>query len=207
METTKERIVEHAAELFAKKGCKTLTMDDIATSLGMSKRTIYENFSNKNELIEACLNHFFDHQDINIKQVLKSSDNIIEAMYKQVQNSSKMMGQIKFDFFNEIRKYYPEVYNNTIKVHKEQIFQNTLEVLQKGQKEGIISENVNVLVAAILMHEITNMILTSDVFDEYDVPKQDLLSVMYFLTRGIAADKGLKIIDEYVEKYKINNKV
>ena len=203
METTRNRIVEHAAELFAKKGCKTLTMDDIATSLGMSKRTIYENFGNKNELIEACLNYFFEHRDLTVKNVLKSSDNILETMYKQVQSSSKIMAQIKFDFFNEIQKYYPEVYENTVKVHKESSIQRMFEVFQKGQRDGVISKGIDVRIMAVLIHEMFNLILTSDVFDVYNVPKKKLLSTMCAIIRGASTAKGIALIDKYAENLKI----
>ena len=200
--TTKDRIIIHSMELFAKKGCKTITMDDIAASLGVSKRTIYENFSDKNDLIQSCMNYFFDIQDENIQEALNSSNNIIDAMYKQVQATSKRLLPMKFDFFSEIRKYYPVVHNNVIKVREKKHFQNTLDLLQKGQKDGIINRNVDVRMVTVLMHEISNLILISDKFDDYGIEKKNLMSVMYFISRGIATEKGIKIIDEYIKEFK-----
>jgi len=202
MLTTKDRIIVHSMELFAKKGCKTITMDDIAASLGISKRTIYENFSDKNDLIQACLISFFNSQEENIKEALKSSHNIIDAMYTQLQANSKRMMKIKFDFFNEIQKYYPKVYNNVIKVHEKRYFQNMLELLQKGQTDGVINKDIDVRVVTVLMHEISNLILNSDKFDNYGIEKKDLMSVMHFLSRGIATEKGVKIIDDYIKEFK-----
>ena len=202
MSTTKDRIIIHSMELFAKKGCKTITMDDIAASLGMSKRTIYENFSNKNDLIQACLNYFFDNQNDSVKEALRSSNNIFDAMYKQIQANSKKMLHIKFDFFSEIQKYYPEVYNSTIKVREKNHFQNTLELLQKGQKDGVINNDIDARLLTVLMHEISNLILISDKFDHYGIEKKDLMSVTHYLSRGIATEKGLKIIDDYIKEFK-----
>lgn len=207
METIKERIIAHSAELFVKKGCKTITMDDIATSMGISKRTIYENFADKKELLAACLGYFFENQNLRIKSVLKSSDNIIDAMYKQMENNYKIMAQVKFDFFGEIRKYYPKVYEDTVKTFKQQALQNSIDVLQKGQQDGVIKSDINAQVVAIIMHEVMGMILLSDVFDIYNVSKMELLLAGYVITRGAATTKGIKLIDNYVEDYRKNTKM
>jgi Transcriptional regulator len=203
MEDTRNRIVEHAMNLFAQKGCKTLTMDEVATTLGVSKRTIYENFSNKNELIEACLDQFFTKHEQNIKMILKSSDNIIDAMFKQMHTESKMMRKVKFNFFDEIRKYYPEVYTNIIKGYRDKHLFNSQELLLKGQKEGVIRKDLNVEMLSTIMHELTTTMLNGDMFANYDFDQKEMMGVlMHAIMRGTCSDKGIVIFDKYVEEIK-----
>jgi len=203
MEDTKNRIVEHAMKLFIQKGCKTLTMDEVATTLGVSKRTIYENFSNKNELIEACLEHFFEKHEQAIKVVLKSSDNIIDAMFKQMHTESIMMRKVKYNFFTEIRKYYPEVYRNVIKIYEERHMSDSREMMTKGQKDGVIREDLNVEMISAIMHELTTTMLNGDMFANYDFDQQEMMgTLMHALMRGICSEKGIVIFDKYVEEIK-----
>jgi len=203
MENTKERIVVHATELFARKGCKSITMDDIASSMGISKRTIYENFSNKDELVEACLNYFFEQHETNITSVLNSTDNIIDVMLRQMHDSSQMLRHVKFDFFNEIQKYFPNVYDSTVKKYKEQHLINSTKMLQKGQKDGVVRKDIDINLMAMLIHTLANETLAGSLFSDCNASKHDLMCLlMHNLTRGIVTPKGLDILDKYEEENK-----
>ncbi len=203
METTKERIIAHSAELFAKKGCKTITMDDIATSMGISKRTIYENFTDKKELLAACLNYFFEREDLDIKAILQSSENIIAAIFKQMDNASKVFAHLKFDFFNEIQKYFPEVYNNTVKVFKQQHLDSTEKMLQKGQRDGVVRKELNPKLMAVVIQEISNLVFSGDVFSAHGFEKKEVMpAFMGCLTRGMCTEKGVQIMEEYKDRFK-----
>jgi AcrR family transcriptional regulator len=169
----------------------------------MSKRTIYENFKDKEELLEACLHYFFKYHELDIKQILQSSDNIIVAIFKQLENTSKIFSQLKFNFFSEIQKYYPEVFNNTVKVYKQQYIENTDKLLQKGINDGIVRNDVNPVLMSVLINEVSTMVLDKDIFADYDIDKKEAIhSCMYCITRGIFTEKGLHILDKHIDEFR-----
>ena len=203
MDSTKDRLIVQAATLFAKNGCKAITMDDIANSMGISKRTIYQFFTDKKELLEACLQYFIELHDLDIQQILNSTENIIAAIFKYLEDSSKIFFQLKFNFLNELQKYYPVTYNNTIKVSKQKYLKNTEKLLQKGKKDGIVRPDVNPAIIAILINEVTIMTLHRDLFADYGFKMEEAMhSCMSCITRGMLTEKGIQVLDKHITEYK-----
>jgi AcrR family transcriptional regulator len=197
MQPVQERIIEQSTRLFIKMGCKSLTMDDIATSMGISKRTIYENFSDKQDLLSQCVEYFIRRAQDNVNIVLKSSDNILDAMLKTMKCRSDFAGQVKYNFFNEIQKYFPDVYKSTVSIHTKQTFENMEKLLEKGQKDKVIRKDINNTIITILLQEVVMLILDHDTFVKYGYEKHTVMQdFMYTFTRGICTEKGLKILDK-----------
>ena len=197
MSNIKERIIQEAAILFAKQGCKVITMDEIATSMGISKRTIYENFSDKRSLLLQCVEYFFQQAQSNVNMILKSSDNIIDTIWKTMKCESNLLGQAKYNFFNEIQKYFPDVYKSTVTIYKKQHFENMEKFLKKGQADKVIRKDIDIKIITTILQEVGTYILDSNVFIKYGYDKHSLMpAFMYTFTRGICTEKGLKILDE-----------
>ena len=207
MNSTKERIIQVSASLFAKKGCKSVTMDDIAGAMGMSKRTIYENFSDKKKLLTQSIEYFFNYRKDMINSALHSSQNIIEALFQSMQSHSNFMKDIKFDFFEEIKKYFPEVYTLTIQKFRNENIEFSVKMLKKGQADGVFREDIDIELTAVLMHVINNMILSQELFASYNYNKLLLSANFNFhYVRGIATEKGLKILYQYLDLFIENTK-
>ena len=203
MDATKSRLIVHAATLFVNNGCKAITMTDIANSMGISKRTIYENFKDKEALLVACLHYFFEQGKMDTEQILQSSDNIIAAIFKLLENTSKIFFRMKFNFFNEVQKYYPETHNNTIKVFKRQHLDNTEKLLQKGIADGIVRKEVNPSIISVLMNEVFIMVVQKEIFADYGYDKKAAMhNCMSCITRGMLTEKGMQILDKHIEDYK-----
>jgi AcrR family transcriptional regulator len=207
MNSTKERIIQASATLFAQKGCKSVTMDDIADAMGISKRTIYENFSDKKDLLVHSMEYFFQHRKDVIENILRSSQNIIEAMFESTQRHSELMRQVKFDFINEIRKYFPEIYSSIIQKFKKDHFETGVKMLKKGQEDGVFRKDIDPKLMAILILEINNMMMFQDIFTVYNYNKPVLISTfMATMLRGMATEKGVKILDQYLPMFIENTK-
>jgi AcrR family transcriptional regulator len=192
----KERIIQEAAMLFAKQGCKAITMDEIATSMGISKRTIYENFSDKRELLLQCVEYFFQYAQNEVNLILKSADNIIDTIFKTIQCESNSLGQAKYNFFNEIQRYFPDVYQSTVSIYKKQHFENFEKLLKKGQDDKVFRKDIDIKMTTTLLQEIGMLIIDSGAFVKYGYEKHVIMPVfLYIFTRGICTEKGLKILD------------
>jgi AcrR family transcriptional regulator len=201
MQTIRERIIEHAAHLFVVKGCKSLTMDDIANSMGISKRTIYENFQDKEELLQHCLCHFLDKSRKKVIEVLNSDSNIIDAMFKQTYHHSQMLSKMKYDFFNELRKYFPSVYKKVVQTFKDEHLCDMEKMLHKGQKDGVFRDDLDIPVCAGIIQGFVRQTLSDNILDEELSRGMQVMHVfMENFTRGMATKTGLHLMDEYKTK-------
>ncbi len=200
MNSTKERIIQESAVLFARNGCKTITMDDIASSLGMSKRTIYENFSDKKDLLSHCMQYFLMRGHEEVEKVLQSTDNVIEAMFQTAQCTSDLMRNVKHNLFQEILKYYPDVHASTVQIFKEKNIDISRRMMAKGQADGVFRTDLDPYHVSLLIQVISSHILHLDLFAP--VNKELMATLfMYNFSRGMATEKGLKILDKFLPAY------
>ena len=105
----RERIITAATEAFTSKGIKSITMDDIAAALGISKRTLYEVFSDKESLLKECILKAQADRDKYLQKVFEQSHNVLEVILAVFQKSIEMFHQTNKRFFEDIKKY-PKVY-------------------------------------------------------------------------------------------------
>jgi hypothetical protein len=106
-----------------------------------------------------------------------------------------------------VQKYYPETYNNTVKVYKRQHLENTDKLLQKGKKDGIVRKEVNPAIMAILLSEVSVMVLIRDIFADYGFDKKNAMhDCMSCITRGMFTEKGVQILDEHIMEFEKYNK-
>jgi len=195
----KDRIIERATTLFTENGIKSITMDELAQYMGMSKRTIYEYFNDKRELIYECVLYMERLQDQRMRQILDQSENMFEALVKMYQESLINMQVINKKFIDDIKKYFPEIK----KWHdrkKEEKSQKSVEFFQKGIDEGLIRDELNPEILSVLVSEEMELLFNgnftlSTKFSFFDVYKTLFITFL----RGIATDKGLAIIDNYTK--------
>ncbi len=205
MNNTKERIIQEAAVLFAKNGCKSITMDDIASAMGISKRTIYEIFSDKKELLTHCMHYFFQQSEDMIQSVLNKADNVIDAMFQSTQCDSELMRNTKQTLIPEIQKYFPEVHAAIVLAYQEKRLEISRKLLEKGQADGVFREDLNPELVALLIQGLSEQIILHDSFAPH---KKELMILLFTFNyaRGIATEKGLKILDKYMDLYTENIK-
>ncbi len=189
-------------ELFFERGCRSVTMDDVASANGISKRTLYELFKDKNELLEECI-LLFHKQDEERMGVLKTSEeNVLRMFLDMIRKSGeKKVVDFKLTFFNEVKKYYPEAFDRTAKRINESKAKGIVYFVERGQREGVfMTEFITpVEVATIMFYMSVNTImnLSRNYFGD-DVKDCSREGLILFL-RGISTDKGREIIDEYLK--------
>ena len=117
-EENKEKIVETALQMFTQRGCRGVTMDDIAQSLHISKRTLYETFANKEELLAECLMRVHDKINEMHRQAHSRVDEpLLVAMYMLRANAYSNHRYHRL--IEEAERYYPEIHDRFFKIHTE----------------------------------------------------------------------------------------
>lgn len=141
----KNKFLEKALALFLENGAKTLTMDDIAREFGMSKRTIYQHYKNKEELLDSVLDFHTDMVISKLKAITEIENlNSVEKMLIRDEDLQKLSNNQKSIFIRQVKKYYSNLSKkNAIKAY-EKLKTIFISNIEQGQKEGLYRKNIDV---------------------------------------------------------------
>lgn len=192
----KESILEISRNLFFERGTKAVNMDDIATALGISKKTIYTHFSSKDEIVECEIDtHISDHA-CSIEVVKSKSKNAIDELRLIYQMDMETHQKMKPIFVADIQKYYPQCWRKLQDFFKTCVMKTIVENMQRGQSEGLYRLSIDVeFIANQYFNSIFNMI---DFFAQQrtrsfgDLEKE----LMFYHINGIGTPKGIKYLDK-----------
>ena len=196
----RDRIVEEATLQFFKYGIRSVTMDDIAASLGISKRTVYETFKDKTELVHTCLKRLMQVQDKKNQEVISGSANDIEAIFLFMQEGIKAMNAINPVFFVDMKKYYLPIWKLLHEENKEKTYRMTHTMLRKGVNEGLFRKDINISIVSKLFHEQANLVSDDRIFPREEFVLSEVYqNLIINFTRGISTNKGIEIIDKILD--------
>ncbi|CCY34805.1 transcriptional regulator TetR family [Alistipes sp. CAG:831] len=202
--TNREQILRNTASLFLERGCKSVTMDEVASANGMSKRTLYELFHDKAKLLQECILLMHRNNVAKMEAELAKADNVLEwFMHHMVNKEEKRMSNF-YDFFTEVKRYYPEVFVNVVQGVNRRHCELLERIVERGQGEGLFVTGVLDAHSLSLQLFELSVAVTDRAVRNYLEIKHDRCGdyLMFFLVRGIATEKGRAYIDEYLENNK-----
>lgn len=198
----RENITDYAMNMFKKRGIKGVTMDEIASSMGISKRTIYEVFENKEELLVNGLLRKRKEDERILAGIKERNLNIIEMTmmrFNYVVNEHKTICP---QFFIDMNKY-PKVVA-TIDGFRKEDREYVMEYYKMGIREGYFRDDLNYEVLDMVITNQFDFIFSSEVLLKYDFGIVYKTLMLTYL-RGISTCKGLEIIEKFLKEY--NNKI
>jgi AcrR family transcriptional regulator len=192
------RILEGANELFFSYGLKSITMDDIARHLGMSKKTIYVSFKDKDEIVSAFMK---DNLEKNKQALLKISDNSVDSVQEIIgimRHFGSMFSRINPRVFYDLQKYFHESWKIFREFKESQMIAMIEKNLRKGIKEGVFRSDLNIKIIAKLRVEQIEMSMNPLIFppDKFNISEIHVIMLELFL-HGITTTKGHALIDKY----------
>lgn len=198
--SVKQNIISAAQELFFSKGIRRVTVDEIASKLKISKKTFYEHFENKDEVVYELVKHHLKTHKEKIEELIKKSDNIIEQTLSLVTCSSEMMKSINPVVFEDLKTFYPKAWKYLEEFKKNFIMDTIIKELEKGQKQGLIRKNINIKLMAYLRLLQINLLFETDVLEKFNISFDELQKLLttHFLY-GISTEKGIKILEKYIQ--------
>jgi AcrR family transcriptional regulator len=192
---TKELIIETAIKLFMEHGVKTITMDRIVKELHTSKRTIYSYFEDKLALLEACLDVYNANVRAENEEVIRSADNVIEAMGRLHQKIVRRSHQINPNFFSDVIHYYPGLLHESYKRNGNYAHQQLIELASAGIKDGIFQKDMDVEVVGKTVLKLLKMLKDNELFPATEFSKERLtFGIMVPYLRGLCTEKGIKLV-------------
>lgn len=195
----RERIIQTAVEAFSTHGIKSITMDDIAASLGISKRTLYEVFSDKESLLEECILTEQRSTDVLIKQILDTSSNVLEVILRCYQWTIEKFHATNKKFFEDIKKC-PKAYE-LVKRNHNRSSDDTVNFFKEGVKQGLFRSDVNFAIVNLLVRGQIDLLINSNICDDYSF-LEVYESIMFTFLRGISTEKGSRELDNFIYEYR-----
>ena len=196
----RNRVIDMAGKMFAEQGIRAVRMDDVAAALGMSKRTLYEMFADKEELLLEGMKLKEELKREFVAQVVATADNVLEIVLRLYQHGMNQMKNIHPSMYLEIRKY-PKV-AEFLKQQKAQSAENSKKFYQVGIQQGLFRTDINFEIFQFLMDLSMNGFLNSKVMMEQWTLTDVLDTVVRVNMRGICTEKGMRMLDEFFEREK-----
>jgi AcrR family transcriptional regulator len=199
-----DRILNKARELMFQTGVKHVTMDDLATQLGISKKTIYQYFKDKDALVSSVVEFELANHALICNQSMKLADNAVHEIFLLMTVIQEMFNRMNPLALFEIEKYYPLAFEK-IKNHKDDfIFSMISTNLEKGIAEGLYRKDVDVTILSRYRLETSLIPFNIHVFhpSKFDMLKVNLQIIEHFVY-GVATLDGHKLMDNY--KLSIHN--
>ena len=195
----RNKIIDKAAELFLNLGFKSVTMDDIANEMGISKKTIYVHFENKTKLVEAVTFTVFENICEGIDCICEASHNPIEELYDVKMYVMHYLKDEKTSPQFQLKKYYPQIYERLHAKQFEKMHESVKESIQKGVDTELFRPDINVdFISRMYFNGMVG------IKDETIFPKtlftMDYLTASYleYHLRAIVTEKGLKLLDKFI---------
>ncbi|MBQ7662189.1 MAG: TetR/AcrR family transcriptional regulator [Prevotella sp.] len=196
MQSLKTRILETAMKEFVEKGVKVVRMDDIAKSLGISKRTLYQIYDGKEELLYEGLKQYKIRRREKVEEEMKTSDTVMDIILYVYRLNVEEFRQISSDFLTEIT-HYPSV-QVLFSEDREQSHERFIGFLRRGVDEGMFKDDVDLELISVMFSAIGAYITSNKLYLTYEMNKlfKDLIFVSL---RGFCTQEGLKHL-ERIEK-------
>jgi len=195
----KERIIETSGRLFMRYGVKSITMDDIAKELGISKKTIYQHFSDKDEIVFQVAVHQLEEDKCEFQNMNDASKNVVEKMVKTIEMLKKSFCEINPTMLYDIKKYHPRAWNLFMEHKQNFILTQMIRDLEKGISDGLFRPEIKVEIIAKIHLESIFIAFDMQVFppDRFSFIEVQIALIDHFI-RGVLSDEGLKLYKNYL---------
>ena len=201
MEDKKLEILEKAAIVFLKYGIKSVTMDDMARELVMSKKTLYQYFKDKNDLVETIVKARINFDEKQCFLCSSDSENAIDELYKIGMYVSTMMKDIHPSVFFDLKKFHPLAWKMLHDLKWEFVKESILTNIKRGKKEKIYRKEIKDEIVATMFVGSTDLISNGESFFSSNLSSDQLyLEMISFQIHGMVNELGLNYLNNKYKK-------
>ena len=195
-----ERILIAAKDLFWKYGVKSITMDDIGKELGMSKKTIYQYFKDKDAVVLQISKNEFELRKKECDEICTESKNAIHEIILMMKQMSEMFSRMNAKLFYDLQKYHPDTWKLFNEFKEDYILHSIEHNLMRGIEEGLYRPKLNIRIIAKLRAFQVEMAFNPSIFppDKFSIIDVQMQMIDHFL-HGVATIKGHRLINKYQE--------
>ncbi|SRR5690606_20286261 len=193
-----KNFLEKVVMLFIENGAKTLTMDDIAKEFGMSKKTLYQHYKNKEALLEDVLAFKLNDVIEQLNMLDDTVENAVERMFCRDQQIEEAVKSNKSLFIRQLVRYYPAIFNKHISEFSDRFTDVLLRNIKKGREQGYYRTDFNEtayaqLFFSLIMSYDSSPFIDNEIFDRNHFHEE----VVLFYMNAITTEEGKKFIKQY----------
>lgn len=197
----KEKIIARSGELFLKYGVRSVTMDDIARELGVSKKTLYQYVDNKKDLVNQVLLQHLENEKVAMEALQQTSKNAIDEMIAIGRYVRQLLLQVNPSAIYDLQKYYHESWSFVKQTNDQAIYTILTKNMEKGIKEGLYRNDINVDVIAKFYVGRADLLLDTDLFPITKYNRTQLhQEFIHYHLRAIASEEGAKLLEKYQQQ-------
>jgi AcrR family transcriptional regulator len=194
------KIIEHTEEKFFRDGFYKTTMDEVASELKMSKKTIYKFFPSKDDLVLAIAKFFMNKMKSQILPALSTDKNAIEKLADLINILAKASEKISTKRMEEIKRHYPGLWIEIDRFRTEMMFGNITKVIDQGKKEGLFIDYPTNIVMNVLVASVRNIVNPDFILNNNFSIIEAARYAFKIIIGGIVTEKGKKIFNQTINK-------
>ena len=203
MEERKQHILKQAGNLFLKFGIRGVTMDDVAAEFGISKKTLYQYFKDKEDMVNQVIDYYLENPVFKLN--CDGKGNSIDRYFALRQHVSKTVKHFNNNLEFELKKTYPQLHIKVHKFKRERIYNDTLKSIRDGISDGLFRPEISPDVIAKL--QVGRMLCTlnpeNEIFTEEEISTLELFDkMMDYHIHAICTEKGIKYYRKQLNKIK-----
>lgn len=202
---TKERILRGAQELFMKYGVRSVSMDDIARHLSVSKKTLYQYFADKDEIVTRVAEFHLRHEQAQYESLRSEAENAIDELVRISTCIKRDLQKMNPSLLFDLQKYHPKAWTEWLRHKQEYMGQSIIRNLKQGVTEGFFRPEINTDILAAARLELIQISFDEQVFpsDKYSLTEVNTQLFEHFVY-GLLTEKGRKVYEKYKQQLSPN---
>lgn len=194
----RDKIIEKAAELYTQYGIRTVTMDDIARELGISKKTIYQYFKDKSDLVNTTAKLHLDAESSRFLGLTEKSENSVHELILLSCCLRDAMREMKMNLLNELQKFYPKAWKMYEEFKGKVMKDSIMNVIERGQKEGYFRPEINAEILATMRIEQVHYFIVGNFFSPRQYTLETIQMQLYdHFIHGLFTLEGHQLFNQY----------
>ncbi|MCE2816928.1 MAG: TetR/AcrR family transcriptional regulator [Cryomorphaceae bacterium] len=196
----KTSILQRAMDMFQRYGLRAMTMDDVCRELAMSKKTLYQHFANKADLVDQAVRHVFGLHQFSMDQIAAEHENAIDRMISRYAFLMRMMESHGPNMMFPLKKYYPKTYEWLFAQRQRTMVEALVQTIKDGQAQRLFREDLEPeLVAQIHFTTMVGLADSDAVTENFSQRRALIWTAISLFIRSISTAQGLNYFNELKE--------
>lgn len=192
-EHPKDRIIEAARNTFLAKGFSKVTMDELVQQLGISKKTMYQHFHSKDELLDAAVEWQMLEVSSNIRTITQSSDDFVTKLYSMWQYIGHFVCHISSQFRDDIRRFRPDIWKRIEEMRRKMILGNFSKMIDEGIRLGLVRDDLSKDAMVLMYLSAIQGVVNPETLAQYPFSIEDAFrTIMRIYLDGILTESARK---------------
>ncbi|MBU3675574.1 MAG: TetR/AcrR family transcriptional regulator [Chitinophagaceae bacterium] len=202
MSEQRQHIVEQAFTTFKQRGFKLVTMDDISRQVGISKKTLYELFNHKDDLVEAVIQFIIKENACQLAMMVQPGKNALEQNIVMMQFLERFVRGMNPVCFYDLQRYYPKAFQLLLQHRTQFVEQSILANLRQGIAEGLYRSDIDVAIIARYRTESVFLVFQQNLFPDasQDASRVNFQIFIHYLY-GLCTPKGHEVLTQYIRQF------